>query len=193
MNHRYLIEIKKLQDLFKPLGFEVAVGGGLAYDAYIGKFSRPHGDLDIDIIGKVDHKTGFTTVSKSVFKTYPNISTVKNYRLIVEDGKFVIDIEYVQIIDESKNIYQYADGCYTYPVVTYLHNRGKIGKYIFTIENPNSLFVIKLLQPILGKKSIRLKDVHDLKLIRPYLDFDQLIKSCEFELNYFKERLNKTK
>ena len=45
MNRRYLSFISQLQKIFKPLGFDIAVGGGLAYDAYLGKLTRPHLDF----------------------------------------------------------------------------------------------------------------------------------------------------
>ena len=37
----YLPEIPKLQKVFDPLDFEVSVDGGLAYDSFVGKFTRP--------------------------------------------------------------------------------------------------------------------------------------------------------
>lgn len=184
----YLPHIAKLQKAFAPLDFEVSVGGGLAYDAFVGKLTRSHDDLDIDIIGKDKWKIGFPKVADQIFALYPDISTVKKGRIIVEKGRFVINIEYVQEIDPTKNRYHYADGEFAYPVTAYLHRRGKIGKSVFTIENPHFLFAIKLLQPILGKKGIRPKDVHDLALVRPSLDKNDLIKCAEYELTYFKAK-----
>lgn len=184
----YLPHIAKLQNAFTPLGFEVAVGGGLAYDAYVGKITRPHDDLDVDIVGKESWPIGFKKVADQVFALYSDISTVKKGRIIVTKGKLVIDIEYVQELDLARNLYRYANGKFAYPVIAYLHNRGKIGKYVFTIENPHFLFVIKLLQSILGKKGLRPKDVHDLAIIRPYLVKADLIKCAQFELEYFKDK-----
>ena len=185
INQIYLDEINKLTEKFTEQKMEVFLGGGFSIDGYLGRFTRSHGDLDVDIVGQLPWKEGYQLVKTVLEEIYLIKIFEKRGHWVIKDDQKEIEVEYVQEIEKDKT-YRFHEGELSFDLPFYLRSGGRIGKQTFNIENPHFAVAIKLLNPIAGK-GFREKDRQDLNLLLPKLDQKSILYTLRYQLDYLEK------
>lgn len=153
-NSIYLINL--LQEAGKILGYRIVISGGYATDGALGKITRPHSDIDIQIYGKNNHAE---EAVKILFRHLEQDDSFYKDLVIQDKGRkdfyhnFLIekdwlgaDIYYLQVkndpLDENKVIIK-SDGTFTEPH-PYSKSKGKLDGIEFEIQEPLTEIVDKI-------------------------------------------------
>ena len=187
-NNFFLGKIKVFQNLFRKEGFDVSVGGGFAIDGFLGRLTREHEDLDLDIVGSLKWNFGFSKMKEMLESHFKDVRAEKNRFEVFFDKKRV-DLEYIQRLKAKKNGYDFHSEKLFFKVPFYLQKRGKLKGLLFDIENPHYIFAIKYLMPLSGKKKIRKRDKQDIENLLEHLDKRDLIEVFRFQLDYIERSL----
>lgn len=96
--------IAKFQDYVKVNGWRVVVYGGYGLDAFVGRITRDHRDLDLVVYGTSPHSTAINLISSFVNSIYPKIVVTHSQNLFqsIFDARgsgFFLNLYYIQTRD----------------------------------------------------------------------------------------------